>query len=197
MTGDMRTSPSSQVKTLWSSSSLTWPCPSPPHSLVGMLFCSKDTALLTVLLLYFAVSCLCLLMLFPVCSCFTLPGKLLLLLLISLQASSLLWEVFYSFRQTKVSFPLCFHRTSQLYKFSDWALMASKPSSELGTPSSQRKFELSLDLRTHLSQADVQRIYWMSEPAHRQIPSRTEWDSGSEASWGPCTVMSKWQTHIS
>lgn len=60
--------------------------------------------------------------------------------------------------------------------------MVSKPSSELGTPSSQRKFDLSLDLRTQLSQADVQRIYSMREPAHRQIPKRTEWDSGSEAS---------------
>lgn len=105
----------------------------PSHSLVGMLFCTKDTVVLIVLLLYYAVSCLCWFMLFPVYSFYTLPtlpGKL-LLLLISLQASSLLWEVIYSCRQTKVSFPLCFHRTSHLYKFSERTLMVSKPSSEL------------------------------------------------------------------
>lgn len=92
----------------------------------------------------------CLFMPFPVCSFFTLPslpGKLLLFLLISFQASSLLWEVSDSFRQTRGFFSLCFYRTSQPYTLSEWTLMVSKPS-ELGTPSSQRKFDLSLDLRT-------------------------------------------------
>lgn len=93
------------------------------HSFKGMLFCSKDTEVFVVLLLHHAVSCLGLFMLFPVCSIFilpSLPGKLLLFLVISFQTSSLLWEVFDSFRQTRVSFPLFFLWTAQLCKLCVW-----------------------------------------------------------------------------